>query len=391
MTSKLLHTAVQDFIQANLNTPLDQLAFKKNPFPDIPYVMILEQIDAKKKSKDKLPTWYQTPGILYPKKLSIEQTSSETAAAYKASLISGQSLIDLTGGFGVDSFYFSKQVQSVLHCEYQSDLSKIVQHNFEVLNVNNVAIFTGDSLHHLQNHPQKWDWIYIDPARRDNQQQKVFQLKDCEPSIPDHLDEYFLYTDRIMLKTAPLLDIHAGYSELRNVKEVHVVAIDNEVKELIWILDKTHQTIPTLFAINLGTDTSVVELPWRDHNTATFSMPSNYLYEPNASLMKSGKFNTLSSLFELDKLHPHSHLYTSKNVKKFPGRTFRILQTFPYSNKTGKHQLQKIKANIATRNFPLKVNELKKLWKIQDGGDLYLFFTTNFHHERIVLFCEKIN
>ena len=231
MDFTILEIKIQQFIDDHINADVSKVALQKNPFPETDWTLILQQLAAKQKAKTKLPTWFESKTILYPSKISVEQTSSEKTAEYKASLIFGESLIDLTGGFGVDDFYFSKTVKNVVHCEINTELSKIVSHNFEQLNVKNVKCFADDSSEVLQKLNQKFDWIYIDPSRRNDVKGKVFMLKDCSPNVPELLDFYFSFSDNIMIKTAPILDISAGISELKNIAQIHIVALENEVKE----------------------------------------------------------------------------------------------------------------------------------------------------------------
>lgn len=193
MNNSILNPNIQDFISQNTAASITQLALQKNPFPEVEWISILNQIEAKSKAKDKLPTWFSTEKIIYPSKISVEQTSSEKTAAYKASLISGKNLIDLTGGFGVDDYYFSKKFKIVAHCEINKELSAIVKHNFEQLDVKNCFCYADDSANILnESEPGfKWDWIYIDPSRRNDAKGKVFMLKDCLPNVPESLDFYF--------------------------------------------------------------------------------------------------------------------------------------------------------------------------------------------------------
>ena len=232
MDLAILNPSIQEFIQKQIGISVAKLALQKNPFPEVEWIAILNQIEAKTKAKEKLPSWYNTANIIYPSKISVEQTSSESTAQYKSSLIQGENLIDLTGGFGVDDFYFAKQFTSVTHCEINSDLSAIVKHNFEQLGVTNIDCIPGDSQATLETLSTKWDWMYIDPSRRNDAKGKVFMLKDCLPNVPENLNSYFEKSDAILIKTAPLLDVAAGLSELHNVKAIHIVALENEVKEL---------------------------------------------------------------------------------------------------------------------------------------------------------------
>ena len=226
MDLAILNPSIQEFIQKQIGISVAKLALQKNPFPEVEWIAILNQIEAKTKAKEKLPSWYNTANIIYPSKISVEQTSSENTAQYKSSLIEGESLIDLTGGFGVDDFYFAKQFTSVTQCEINSDLSAIVKHNFEQLGVTNIDCIPGDSQATLETLPTKWDWMYIDPSRRNDAKGKVFMLKDCLPNVPENLDFYFNKSKAILIKTAPLLDLAAGLSELQNVKAIHIVALE---------------------------------------------------------------------------------------------------------------------------------------------------------------------
>jgi hypothetical protein len=390
LITELLKHEIQQYIKENTGTPVAKLALTKNPFPEVEWTAILNQIEARQKAKDKLPTWFAAESIIYPSRVSVEQTSSEPAAEYKAGLISGESLIDLTGGFGIDDYYFSKKINTVVHCELNAELSAIAAHNFKVLGVNNIQCIAGDSSDTLQQLNRQWDWIYIDPARRNDAKGKVFMLKDCLPNVPKLLDTYFKYTDNILIKTAPILDISAGLTELYLVKAIHIVTVNNEVKELLWLLDKNFKGAPLLHAASITKDgTDVFTAPLESDAEAPYGMPNKYLYEPNASIMKSGAFDAVAYEYKLHKLHKHTHLYTCEELIDFPGRRFMIDKVVPY-NKTQMKPVEGGKMNITVRNFPLSVEELRKKWKIRDGGDTYAFFTTNIKNEKIVLLCSKI-
>ncbi|MCZ8331628.1 MAG: RsmD family RNA methyltransferase [Flavobacterium sp.] len=392
MVQSILSEEIQHYIDDKINADVTKLALQKNPFAEVEWNLVLQQLAAKQKAKSKLPTWFKTHNIYYPSKISVEQTSSEKTAQYKASLISGNNLIDLTGGFGVDDFYFSKTVAKVVHCEINSELSKIVKHNFEQLNVKNVDCFADDSSEVLQKLNQKFDWIYIDPSRRNDSKGKVFMLKDCLPNVPELLDFYFNFSDNIMIKTAPILDISAGISELKNIAEIHVVALENEVKELLFILKKNHESTIEIKTVNLLKDKNEA-FQFQINSEAkktNFAAPKKYLFEPNAAIMKSGGFDAIATQFELEKLHQHSHLYTSNELLDFPGRIFEIQNTLEYNKANMKSFLENQKANITTRNFPETVENIQKKWKIKDGGNVYSFFTTDMTNSKIVLLCEKL-
>ena len=390
MDHSILTQVVQDFINQNISANITQLALQKNPFPETNWTLILQQIAAKQKAITKLPSWFKTPNIYYPSKVSVEQTSSEKTARYKSDLISGKNLIDLSGGFGVDDFYFAQRFDHVIHCEIEATLSKIVQHNFEQMVVSNIECVSDDSEVTLTNLNKSFDWLYIDPSRRNEAKGKVFMLKDCLPNVPEKLDFYYRFTSNLMIKTAPILDITAGLSELQNVKAIHIVALENEVKELLWIIEKDWIGNPKITTINLTKEkTETFSFEWNSVAVAEYSEPKNYLYEPNAAIMKSGGFDWISAQFKLKKLHPHSHLYTSDTLIEFPGRVFAIDQTVPY-NKTEMKLLGNQKANITIRNFPDTVENIRKKWKINDGGNCYSFFTTDVNNHKIVLLCSKL-
>ncbi len=391
LNDKILNDKVQEFIEKSMNESVEKLALRKNPFPDIPFKEILIQIQSKQKAKKKLPTWFSSKNIIYPEKISIEQTSSEITAQYKSKIVSGKSLIDLTGGFGVDAYYFSKKIETIYHCEINPNLSNITNHNFEILNIKNCVFYIDNGTDVLSKLNKKYDWIYIDPSRRNNSKGKVFMLKDCLPNVPELLDFYFNFSNSILIKTAPILDISAGLSELKFVKKIHIISVENEVKELLWEIEKKHTKPIEIKTINF-TKTETQEFDF-EKNTAInkdFELPKTYIYEPNSAIMKSNGFWALETQFQIKKLHLHSHLFTSEKVINFPGRKFKLEKEISYSKKEITETIFNTKANITLRNFPDTVENIRKKLKITEGGDLYYFFTTNKNEEKIVLICTKI-
>jgi hypothetical protein len=389
----LLNPEIQKFINANIDKNISKLALQKNPFSDVEWISVLSQIEAKTKAKLKLPTWFATDNIVYPSKISVEQTSSEKTASYKTSIVSGERLIDLTGGFGVDDFYFAKKMKAVAHCEINQELSNIVRHNFNQLDVKNITCHSGDSLEILAELNTKWDWIYIDPSRRNDAKGKVFMLQDCLPNVPENLDLLFKYSDSILIKTAPLLDLTAGLTELKNVKTIHIVALENEVKELLWEIHKGYSgeiKIKTVNIVKEKRDTFEFILGEKPE-MPVYSLPQKYLYEPNSAIMKSGGFDEVGTFYNLNKLHKHSHLYTNSTLVAFPGRVFEIENTIPYHKNEMKTHLENQQLNITTRNFPDTVESIRKKWKIKEGGNKYCFFTTDENDNKIVLICKKIH
>jgi hypothetical protein len=391
LLTKLLDKEIQNFINQNIKVDIKNLSLKSNPFPEVDYKEILNQIEAKTKAEHKLPTWFHTENIIYPSKISIEQTSSEVTAQYKSEIAFGNRIIDLTGGFGVDCYYFSKVLKEVLHCEINSDLSQIVQHNFNVLNSKNITCFAQDGLEVLKNQNQKFDWIFIDPSRRNDLKGKVFLLKDCLPDVTILLDDYLEFSDNILIKTSPIYDISVGLSELKFIKNIHIVSVDNEVKELLFEIEKNFTKNISIKTINLTKkNQEIFDFELDNDIEVPLSEPKKYLYEPNASIMKSQGFGSLSKEFNLKKLHKHSHLFTSESLIDFPGRAFQVEMVSLYKKDFMRKELQDKKANISTRNFPESVEQIRKKWKIKDGGDRYVFFTTNLKNEKIVVICRKI-
>ncbi|MEP6261950.1 MAG: class I SAM-dependent methyltransferase [Gillisia sp.] len=392
MNKALLHPEVQEFIRKNLRKDLSTLILKGSPFPDVSIQEIAAQINGLQKAQKKLPTWFKSANIIFPANINLEQTSSEITAKYKASLVSGRNAIDLTGGFGIDAFFFAERFETVTHCELDPGLSEIAAHNFKVLGRNNISTFWGDGINYLKETVEKFDLIYLDPARRDDYGGKVFLLEQCTPNVAENLSLFFEKANRILLKTSPLLDLKAGLRELERVSAIHIVSVNNEIKELLWELKKEQADEILVTTINFQNEVTVKfdAVYSGNFEDAPLSLPGTYLYEPNPAVMKSGMFAEVATQTGTSKLHSNSHLFTSEEKKDFPGRSFKILETLPYSKKILKKHPKLQKANITTRNFPKTVEELRKELKIADGGENYVFFTTNLKNEKIVLVCIKI-
>ncbi len=392
MNKDTLNTDVQSFINNNLGTDIVSFLFKKPIFDTISNKELAEQIESKKKCEKKLPTWFKTPQIYYPPKLNIEQTSSEATAQYKSTIPFGKSLLDLSGGFGVDSYFFSRKMDTVFYCEIDSYLAKIAAHNFKILGVQNIETITGDGIKFLNDSKQRFDWIFVDPSRRSAKKGKVFHLSDCIPNVIDRFELFFDKTDNIIIKSSPFLDITAAIKDLKNVKELHIVAVNNDVKELLWVLKKGYVGAIQAKTVNLGKSSSQTFDFLLDEETeasSSFHSPLNYLYEPNAAILKSGAFKTVGNRYCLKKVHKHTHLYTSMALVDFPGRRFLIKDCISYDKRANPF-LKDTQANIATRNFPKTVSEIKKKHKIRDGGLTYLFFVTDINDKYLILNCEKV-
>jgi precorrin-6B methylase 2 len=389
LSEKLTRKEVQDFINKNLKTDVSKLILKGSPFPELSVKTIATQIEGKNKSEKKLPTWFKTNGIIYPAKLNLEQSSSEITAQYKASLINNGSLVDLTGGFGIDDYYFAQKATTVTHCEINEELSAIVKHNFEMLGVKNVTTLTGNS-NQLLKKSNGFDTIYIDPSRRANSG-RVFLLKDCEPDVLANQEKYLQKAKRVIIKAAPMLDIQSAIKDLKNVAEVHVVSVKNECKELLFILEQKPVAEPVINCVLLnGAETKVISFNITAEKTAETKPGKllNYLYEPDASILKAGMFKLLTEKYPVTKVHQHSHLYTSNELIDFPGKRFKIIKTILFNDFT-KAQVPK-QINVVCRNFNLKPDELKKNFKLKDGGSDFLFFSTNYKEQKIVIQAQKV-
>ena len=366
------------------------VALKKSPFTGVKPSEIAQQLAGLQKARKKLPTWFACPGIYYPPTLNLEQCSSEPTARYKARLASGETLLDLTGGFGVDSYFFAKRFAQVHYCELNPDLAEIASHNFGQLGAGNITVHPKSGLEvfeALRKAGIRPDWIYADPSRRTAKGGRAVTLEDYQPDIPAHLDELLAGTDNILLKTSPMLDLVAGSRSLKHIREVHAVAVDNEVRELLWWLQPGYEGPCTRVALDLGKGAPLrFTLEEEGAAQCSYSLPLAYLFEPHAALMKAAPFCLLGERTGLWKLHPHTHLYTSEELVSFPGRRFRIRDVLPY--KAGKLPFQK--AHVATRNFPERVEVIRKRTGIKPGGDTYLFFVKTADETLKVLVTEAV-
>ncbi|MXV50262.1 hypothetical protein GS399_04705 [Pedobacter sp. HMF7647] len=376
MNGAILNKEVQDFIREKQDENPSLIALAKSPFPDVTSRELAEQIDSRKRCERKLPLWFNTPEIYYPPKLGLEQASSEQTALFKASLVTGKTMIDLTGGFGVDDYYFSKKFEKVIHCERNEELSAIAKHNAVALKADNLEfINSANSLERFSQINGRFDVVYIDPSRR-VKSQKVFKLADCEPDVPSNFDLLLDKSEKIIIKTSPLLDIQAGLKELRHVSQVYVISIKNDCKELLWIIDKTFNKEAEIIAVALADTPNSFSFHISKEKAAILSgytKPGDYLYDPDVALLKAGAFKSIAIHYQLQKLDQHTHIYTSNKLDEtFIGRIFKVEEVIDYKNFTK----SVTRANVIARNFPASVDELKKKFRITDGGSEYLYFTT---------------
>lgn len=392
MNPHILSPQVQQYLRAHMSEAAAQVALQRSPFPEISSSELAQQVDARQRCRKKLPQWYETEGIYYPQRTSVEQASSELTAAYKASLVSeGLSMIDLTGGMGVDSLFFAKKAESLVYCEKEEGLAQIVRHNASVLGAKNISFCVADGMTYLRSQPaDTFDYVYVDPSRRVGQR-RVFRLEDCEPDIVSAQGWLLQMAKTNMIKCAPLLDISAALQVLDHVSEIHVISVDNECKELVFVRTRDYTDSPRMVIATLhGENVNVLAFSAdiEKEAIAEFGNPEGYLYEPDAALLKSGAFRFISQHYRIRKLHPHTHLYTSSNaIDGFLGKTYRISQVIPYGEfKKNKGPLY---AMISARNFPLTVDALRQRHRIREGNDQHLFFCTGNDGRLLVIFASK--
>ena len=353
----------------------------------------LNQISGWQKAKEKIPSWSEIDDLVYPPHLSMEQCSSEQTAAYKATLVRGESFTDLTGGFGVDFAFIARNFKQATMVERNAELCEIAVHNLPLLGLPDAKVVNGDGMDHLRQ-MEPVDVIFIDPARRDQQGRKTVSIADCEPNLLEVLETLRARTKKILIKYSPMLDITLAIKELEGVESVHVVSVENECKELLFLLSEKTAGSPLFHCVNLSKRGETrYTFTMEEERNATIRQAGSigkYLYEPYSSLLKAGAYKSLCTHFPVEKLAVSSHLYTSDEpINDFPGRAFRVVDTFTLNKKEVKEHLGNVKkANIAVRNFPLSANELRNRLKIKEGGDIYLFATTHME-KRLVIMCEK--
>lgn len=387
---ELLQIAIQDFINQQLDKPAADLLFLAKKYPEWDMAAIAQQVEGKQKAKHKLASWFKQKQLLYPSRLSMEQCSSELSARYKAQICQGDRFIDLTGGFGVDSYFIAQSFNEATHCELNSQLQAIATHNFKALEAN-IQSFNEDGLKHLENSHKPFDLIYLDPARRSDENKKVIRLEDYTPNVLEHLDLLFEKGEYILLKTAPLLDIKQAFNQLKSVHSIHVVSIKNECKEVLYLLKKESEKQTLIHCVDLAKEHSFSFKYEEEKIPCSKSLPLNYLYEPNAAILKAGAFNSIGNAFKLQKLHSNSHLYTSENfLSNFPGRVFSIDAIAKLNKKELAQLIPEKKAHISRRNFPLSVAQIRQKTALKEGGDKYLFATTLKNNKPTILLCSKV-
>lgn len=366
----ILSPEFQDFLHANQHVEVTRLLLSPAP---VDVKEAAEQITSKRKAKDKLSAWFAAESVVFPPPLSVEQSSSQQAADYKSGLISGDVLVDLTGGMGVDCLALSRRFRKTIYVEQDQWLCTLFRHNQQQLNDNPIQVENAtaeDFLHSFRGRAT----LYIDPARRNAHQQKVFRFEDCSPDLTQLLGLLRSRADQVLVKAAPLIDLTLGIHQLQYVKEVHVVSIRNEVKEVLFLLDFAFQDEPEIHCVNLGNEPTVFRFKQQDEKKISphHGPLKKYLYEPYSAILKAGAFKSISLVYPVQKLNANTHLYTSESyLADFPGRRWEVIASGIKKNVL-KNLLPSGKANVITKNYPLKPEELKKKLKLKDGGENYI-------------------
>lgn len=394
MIKALLQQEAQEFIRDHENDDPATLMLQAKKHVALPMREIVAQIVARQKAKYKIPFWYATDGLLFPPPLSLEQCSSELTAIYKQQLVAGNKMVDLTGGMGIDTYFLSQNFQKTEYVEQQEPLVKLAKHNFSVLGASSIKTHYTSADQFLEACDSDFDLIYIDPARRDLNQNKVFRLSDCEPDMVAVLPAILKRANVALIKVSPLLDIKGAIRDLGGVNAVHVVAVKGEVKELLFLIDGAlRSNDPIIHCVNILKD----ELSQFNFSFSSeeelhraYGVPRQYVYEPNASILKGGGFKSIAEKFDLIKLHPNTHLYTSDALNMdFPGRIFKNLESISLSKKTLKKKLKTLQANITVRNYPLTVEQIRKKSGLKEGGENFIFGFTDLESPKLIL-TEKI-
>lgn len=380
MANSIYTESLKKFVQDHQSEDPAQLLFAYSGKTDFDLKAAVQQIQARQKAKHKLPSWTANQEILFPVSLSLEQASSEETARFKSALVKGKTMIDLTGGFGVDTFFLSENFQKAVYCERNKELAEIVLHNFELLKPGKFEIMNGDSLAYFSKSDQVFDLTYVDPARRGDHNQKLYKLADCEPDVVGNWDLLQSKSNSILIKASPMLDIRQAISEIPDLQKIWVISVKNEVKEVLLLWENGKEVGKRIIhAVDLQPDGAkefTFSFEEEESSESIFGEIGKYLIEPYTSVLKAGAFRSFGKRFGLKKLHPNSHLYTCEDLPQgVPGRVFEVVQEISNPKKEMKQLFPTGKVNVITRNYALSADELKKKYKLKDGGKDFLIGT----------------
>ena len=393
--------ATIQFVREHRQEDVRTLALKAGRNCDIDLPWALDQIRGWQTARRKLPSWSAIDGIIYPPHLSMEQCSSEQTARYKNEIVdtlpegSHRTLIDLTGGFGVDFAFMATRCERAIYVERQEHLCTTACHNFELLGLSHATVINKDAesiLDELTTDPAS-TLLFLDPARRDSNSARTYAIADCTPNVLELLPKLFKAARHILIKLSPMLDWHKAVSDLGNrVAEVHIVSVANECKELLMLLEADHEGEPAIHCVNDGQRLIIMASQNDVPLSVADSSDAAFLYEPNASVMKAGCFGVLTQRYPIKAIAADSHLFVSdEEIKDFPGRSFRVDTITTTNKKEQSRALTGItRANVATRNFPISAQQLQQRLRLKDGGDTYIFGTTDAMGRHLLYICHKI-
>lgn len=386
----LLSAAFTSYVKENENADVSQLILKGGTIA-IDKKEAAQQILSRQKAKGKLPHWLSNENIVFPPPLSIEQSSSQLTAEYKKKLIKGNQIIDLTGGMGVDVITLSDQFQSATHVEIDAWLSEVFEHNSKILAETPITAVNDSAENFLKEfHGQAT--FFIDPARRDHSKKKVFLFEDCSPDVIALLPLLQQKADHVLIKAAPMIDLSMGIKQLKYVSEVHVVSLHNECKEVLFLLDFGLMVQPLIHCVNIkaeNTESFTFDFESEKEAKVQYGSAQKYLYEPNASIRKAGAFKSIAQHFDLSKIAPNTHLYTSTQlIQDFPGRVFEVLDEV--HKKDVKGHFTERKANVISKNHPLTAEQLKKKFGLKDGGDEFLIGFKNIENGTQLVVAKRL-
>ena len=425
---------LQEFILEHAEDDVSKLLLSATQHKNIDIITAVEQITARRQIKDKLPSWYNDDRLYYPSKLAAEQCSSEKTAIYKQRLVKSEDILcDLTGGLGVDSYFFSQKVKNVTYIERNEKYCNAARYNMNILGVPNVCVLNSNAVELIKNYDSSIssaNVFYIDPARRGVGNKRMFAISDCEPDVTKiwtllldgsnknsrdedaHINTGLHKHNKVIVKLSPMLDLSHVLSKLSGIDEVHVLSVKNDCKELLIVAStgdccdydllehksslspKNEAEIICINDTSAGTEQSFRFRLSEEHSASISFMEKTgkYLYEPNASILKAGAYKSVALRFGIEKLNVNSHLYSSDSfIESFPGRIFEITEVIPFNNRTCKILATIIpQANITVRNFPLSVDELRKRLRINEGGDIYIFATTLPDNKKVLIKCSKV-
>lgn len=390
--------AVRDFLEKHADDDWQKLLLSADRYPGLPIREIAVQLQCRRKATGKLPSWVANPDVVFPGVVPVEQASSERAATWKAAKMSGHRFADLTGGMGVDFWACHQRFDQATYCERHADLAEITAWNLRHLAPypEKITFVAEDGPDWLSATEGSFDWLYLDPARRDDANRKVVRLEDCEPDVVAKRDFLLSRTANLMIKASPMLDIDFAVKQLQYVRNVYVVAVDDDVRELLFHLTPGGESLnPRIETVNLlrtGGQHFSFHKEAESEATIPLSAPLAYLYEPNAAVLKAGAFRSLAAFSpDLRKLAPSSHLYTSAEwLPGFPGRSFSVVDTVRADRREIERKLPRMKANLTVRNFPMSVADLRKKLRLEEGGEDFLFATTGPDQSKIVVICRKM-